>query len=174
MTDFLFFWGHNRKRLGDKAVFSQFYNAPFYADGERFKTAEHWMMYQKALLFEDYKIADKIMETDYPGKAKELGRKVADFSEEVWDREKVAVVRLGTIFKFSQTAELEDILIGTENKILVEASPSDPVWGIGLTEDDFGATRPAQWQGDNLLGFILMDARAYLSGKTMTSRKDIT
>lgn len=174
MHDFLFFWGDNRKRLGDRAVFSQFYPAAFHSDGLMFPSAEHWMMYQKAMLFDDTKIASKILNTEFAGKAKEYGRCVADFDQKVWDEEKIGIVRLGNLLKFTQNGELEQILVDTGDRILVEASPYDPIWGIGLRETDFGATNPLRWNGDNLLGFILMDVRRILTSTTKTQLEDWT
>lgn len=174
MAEFHFFWGHDRNRLGDRAVLSQWYPAPFYSDGILFHTAEHWMMYQKAMLFGDDKIAYEMLQTPFPGPVKDLGRQVSGFDEKTWDQEKVGIVRLGNILKFSQSGELEDILLATGSTILVEASPYDSIWGIGLRESSKKAQKPAQWKGQNLLGYILMDVRAILSGETPTNLEDWT
>lgn len=174
MTEFTFFWGHDRKRIGDKAAFSQWYPSPFYADGTLFHTAEHWMMYQKAILFGDEQIAQKMLQTPFPGPVKDLGRKVKDFDEEVWDREKVGIVRLGNILKFSQSGELEEILLATGTTVLVEASPYDRVWGIGMNEKSRHASDPSRWKGENLLGYVLMDVRTILTGETPTKLENWT
>lgn len=174
MSDFTFFWGHDRNRIGDKAVFSQWYPESFYADGITFPTAEHFMMYHKALLFDDEKIAHKMLESPFPGPVKDLGRKVKNFDEEVWDQEKVGIVRLGSILKFSQSEELEGLLLSTGDTVLVEASPYDSIWGIGMKETARGANDPSKWKGENLLGFILMDVRNILSGTTATTLEEWT
>lgn len=157
--DFIFFWGHNRKRIGDKAVFSQWYRSDFFYDGQVFPTAEHWMMFQKARLFKDGKIAREIINNPYPGEVKNLGRQVKGFDESVWDSKKRDIVWQGNLLKFSQSTELEAILFNTGDHVLVEASPYDPVWGIGLGENEPEAQIVPDWQGENLLGFILMDVR---------------
>ena len=174
MTEFVHFWGHNRKRLGDKAVFSQWYEAPFHCDGNTFLTAEHWMMHQKALLFEDHKMAAKMLTTPYPGDVKNMGRKVANFDEELWDQEKITIVRLGNLLKFSQNAELEGILLDTGDAVLVEASPYDDIWGIGMKDSHPNANDPSKWKGENLLGFVLMDVRTILGSTTTQTVEDIT
>ncbi len=174
MTEFTHFWGHNRKRLGDKAVFSQWYEAPFHCDGNTFLTAEHWMMHQKALLFEDHKMAAKMLTTPYPGDVKNMGREVANFDEELWDQEKITIVRLGNLLKFSQNAELEGILLDTGDTILVEASPYDTIWGIGMKDSHPNANDPSKWKGENLLGFVLMDVRTILGSTTTQTVEDIT
>lgn len=164
--DFLFFWGHNRKRLGDKAVFSQFYGAPFYWDDMLFPTAEHWMMYSKACLFDDQKIAQQILNDPYPGHAKEAGRQVSNFDPSVWDENKLDIVRHGNLLKFTQNSELEDILMDTGDAWLVEASPYDDIWGIGMKETHKDASQPCMWRGQNLLGSVLMGVRDVLQEKT--------
>ena len=174
MPEFVHFWGHNRKRLGDRAVFSQWYEAPFYCDGNIFPTAEHWMMHQKALLFEDQKMAAKILSCPFPGEVKNMGRRIANFDDQTWDEEKVPIVRLGNILKFSQNAELEGILLDTGDKILVEASPYDQIWGIGMKDSHPNANNPSKWKGENLLGFVLMDVRRILGGETPTTVEEWT
>jgi ribA/ribD-fused uncharacterized protein len=164
--EFLFFWGHNRPRLGDKAVFSQFYGSPFHWDGKMFPTAEHWMMYHKAMLFGDNEVAEHIMSDPFPGHAKDMGRKVAPFDQGQWDEAKLDIVRFGNILKFTQNSGLEDILVDTGNAWLVEASPHDEVWGIGMKETHPDASQPMMWKGENLLGNVLMSVRYILTGET--------
>ena len=174
MTEFVHFWGHSRERIGDKAVFSQWYESPFHCDGNIFPTAEHWMMHQKALLFDDHEMAAKILTTLYPRDVKTIGRKVANFYEELWDQEKTTIVRLGNILKFSQNAELEGILLDTGDAVLVEASPYDSIWGIGMKDSHPNAYNPSKWKGENLLGFVLMDVRKILGGETPTTVEEWT
>ena len=131
-------------------------------------------MYQKAVLFGDDLIAQKMLQTPFPGPVKDLGRKVQNFDEEVWDHEKVGIVRLGNILKFSQSGELEDILLATGTTVLVEASPYDRVWGIGMSEKSRHASDPSRWKGENLLGYVLMDVRTILTGETPTKLENWT
>lgn len=167
---FLFFWGHQPQRDGGVGAgcLSQWWPSPFDVDGRRFLTAEHFMMWSKAMLFGDEAAAAEILGAEHPSTAKALGRKVKQFDEAVWERERFGIVVAGSIAKFSQHADLRAFLLGTKDLVLVEASPMDRVWGIGLAAADPQAEDPAQWRGSNLLGFALMRAREYLSNEDGT------
>ena len=161
--DFLFFWGHKAKP-GDlgKHVLSQWWPARFTIDGQDYLTAEHYMMAEKARLFGDDEIRQKILAAADPGKAKALGRKVRSFDAATWDARCFEIVVRGNAAKFGQDPALGGWLRKTGAAVLVEASPVDRIWGIGLAVDDPRAQDPAQWQGRNLLGFALMRVRAAL------------
>ncbi len=161
---FLFFWGHQVPKDGSvgTSCFSQWYTAPFNVNGERYKTAEHFMMAEKARLFGDDAIRQRVLASRTPGEAKKLGREVAGFDEEVWRRERFEVVVQANVEKFRQNADLGEFLGRTGGRVLVEASPVDRIWGIGLAAGHEDAGRPDQWPGLNLLGFALMEARARL------------
>ncbi|HVU58080.1 MAG TPA: NADAR family protein [Puia sp.] len=163
---FLFFYGHKPSEDGSitKSCFSQWWIAPFEVDGFVYRTAEHWMMAGKASLFGDNDILEKIRTCETPAKVKKLGRLVQDFDPSVWDRHKYDIVVTGSYQKFAQNVELKKFLLDTDDKILVEASPVDRIWGIGMKSDHPAATNPALWKGGNLLGFALMEARAKLRG----------
>ena len=92
-------------------------------------------------------------------KIKGLGRLIKNFNDEEWNKHKISIVVQGNILKFSQNEELKNFLIGTGNKILVEASPYDRIWGIGIDENNPYVTNPHKWKGENLLGFSLMKVR---------------
>ena len=153
---FLFFWGH---RTPGPGWLSQWWPAPFTVDGVVYATAEHYMMAEKARLFGDAETADAVVAAPHPGRAKDLGRRVRGFDERTWREHRVAIVGKGNRAKFEQHPELRDYLLGTRNRVLVEASPLDRVWGIGLAADDPRAERPSSWRGENLLGFALMTVR---------------
>lgn len=155
----LFFWGHTVKEEITKACFSQWFPAEFQENGIKYKTAEHYMMAGKARLFSDQKILEQIIQSETPNMVKKLGRKVKNFDPNFWDEHKYEIVKQGNLLKFSQNEELKEFLLSTEDKILVEASPYDTIWGIGMLETDPRATDPLQWNGENLLGFALMDVR---------------
>ena len=163
---YLCFWGH-RARPGQvgKSCFSQWYPAAFEIDGERYASAEHWMMAGKARLFGDAGIAARILASRDPAEAKALGRKIAGFDEARWAEHRYALVLAGNRAKFAQNPALAAFLLGTGEQVLVEASPVDAVWGIGLAADHADATRPERWRGLNLLGFALMDVRAQLAAR---------
>lgn len=161
---FMFFWGHTKKagQAVGPWLFSQWFDAPFEHEGHRYRTAEHWMMAGKARLFGDDETLASILAARTPGEAKALGRRVRGFDEDTWNAHRMAIVVEGSVLKFSSDPELRDFLEATSSRVLVEASPLDRIWGIGLAADDPNATRPEKWQGLNLLGFALMEARTRL------------
>ncbi|TYK52885.1 NADAR family protein [Actinomadura decatromicini] len=153
---YLFFWGHQKPGPG---YLSQWWLAAFTVDGTVYATAEHYMMAEKARLFGDAETAEAIVAASHPSEAKDLGRRVRGFDDDAWRDARVAIVVKGNEAKFGQHEELREYLVGTRNRVLVEASPLDRVWGIGLAADDPRAERPAEWRGLNLLGFALMTVR---------------
>jgi ribA/ribD-fused uncharacterized protein len=161
---YLMFWGH-RPPAGDgtgKGCLSQWWPAPFTVDGVVYPTAEHFMMAGKALLFGDSEVAEQIVRVSHPGAAKALGRQVRGFYEDRWAGQRFGIVVTGNLAKFSQHPKLGQFLLATGDRVLVEASPQDRVWGIGLAADDERAASPHTWQGLNLLGFALMEVRHHL------------
>lgn len=157
--EFLFFWGHTMKDEITKACFSQWFPLEFEEEGIVYKTAEHYMMAGKAKLFNDQEVLEQVLNAETPNEAKSLGRKVKDFDPQLWDEHKYEIVKQGNLLKFSQNVGLREFLLSTEDKILVEASPYDKIWGIGMLETDPKAQDPSQWDGENLLGFALMEVR---------------
>lgn len=163
---YLPFWGHILEQAGrvDKAVLSQWFPVVFEIEGIAYPTAEHYMMAQKARLFGDEVIFRKIIAGGSPKQVKALGRQIQGFSEKIWCEKREEIVFQGNLAKFSQHSALKDFLLSTGNKILVEASPVDKIWGIGMSADDTRLANPLQWQGLNLLGFALMKVRDQLQG----------
>lgn len=161
---YVFFWGHQAKKTGEigKACFSQWYEAPFTLKEFIYPTAEHYMMAEKARLFDDQATLAKILSAGAPALAKKLGREIQGFDEQRWEARRFDAVVEGNLAKFSQNAALGDYLLTTGDRVLVEASPVDPVWGIGMAEDHPQAEDPAAWRGLNLLGFALMEVRRQL------------
>jgi ribA/ribD-fused uncharacterized protein len=161
---FLFFWGHQPRTDGTVGAgcLSQWCPAPFVVDGLTFATAEHYMMWRKATLFGDAQSAERILAAPHPHAAKTLGAQVAGFDQRVWDEHRYDIVVAGNLAKFDQHPELGAYLLGTGERVLVEASPVDRIWGIGLAADNPRASDPTQWRGLNLLGFALMDVREIL------------
>ena len=160
---YVFFWGHRGKK-GEvtKACFSQWFRSPFTVEGRHYATAEHWMMAEKARLFGHYEIYEEIFKAQTPGKAKALGRKVEGFKPDIWDAEKIRIVVKGNHHKFSQNKDLGEFLLGTGKRVIVEASPVDKIWGIGLEQSDEHIENPRKWKGQNLLGYALMEVRDLL------------
>jgi ribA/ribD-fused uncharacterized protein len=143
--------------------FSQWNRRTFTIAGIDYPTAEHWMMAEKARLFEDEIALEGIMQAAHPVAAKEFGRKVVGFNAEAWDQVCMDVVVSGNLAKFEQNPDIKYHLLETEGLVLVEASPDDRIWGIGLGTEDPLRLDPANWKGKNYLGFALMEVRKILS-----------
>lgn len=158
---YLHFWGHTPRKDGalGASCFSQWWQSPFTVDGVEYGTAEHWMMAAKARLFSDAEAQAAVLAARTPAEAKNAGRLVRGFDEAIWERERFGIVVEGSVHKFTSTEALRSFLVGTGSRVLVEASPMDRIWGIGLAADDERAQDPARWRGPNLLGFALMEAR---------------
>lgn len=162
-VEYLFFWGHQKPKNGvSKSCFSQWYESPFSDDGVQYKTAEHYMMAEKAKLFNDEQILSKILNANKPIEVKKLGRKIQNFKEDTWLKHRFDIVRKANLLKFDQNSKFKDFLLNTNNKVLVEASPVDNVWGIGMASDNPLVQDPQNWKGLNLLGFALMVVREEL------------
>ena len=162
---YVFFWGHRARRPGvlDQACLSQWWPASFTADGSAFGSAEHYMMWRKALLFGDDDIAARVLEARSPAEAKDLGRRVRGFDDAVWVAHRWEIVVTASVLKFGSDPGLRDYLLSTSRRVLVEASPVDRIWGIGLAVDHEHVEQPERWRGLNLLGFALMEARERLT-----------
>lgn len=143
-------------------VFSNWHPSAFTEHGIQLANTEQYMMWQKALLFGDTLVARQILGESDPRKLKDLGRKVAGYREQPWERARLDVMVRGCFLKFSQNPAMAEQLLATGDRQLVEASPYDTIWGIGLGEDDPRALDPAQWKGRNLLGVALMQVRQLL------------
>lgn len=163
--DFVFFWHAKPAARGviGPEYLSQWYSAAFTLQDEKFATAEHYMMWSKARLFGDEHAAASILAARTPASAKTIGRTVMGFDGETWEEHRMEIVVRGNLAKFAQHPKLKKYLLATDPKVLVEASPDDRVWGIGLAESDEGANDPAAWPGLNLLGFALMQVRYELA-----------
>ena len=158
--DFVFFWGHiARTEKQAKACLSQWFPCSFLVDDIYYNCAEQFMMAEKARLFHDEDALQKIMQAYDPMEQKKLGRRVQGYEDAMWKTCCFDAVVRGNVAKFSQNLTLRNYLISTRDKILVEASPKDSVWGIGLDENSPDAINPKRWPGTNLLGFALMEVR---------------
>lgn len=145
--------------------FSQWHKVSF-SDGKyRFSSAEQYMMFQKAILFGDNQTAMQILKTSNPRKQKQLGREIQGFNQSTWDKEKKSIVYKGNYLKFTQNAELLEALLATQGTLLVEASPTDKIWGVGMGLDTPELYIPSKWKGENLLGFILTQLREDILNK---------
>ena len=162
---YIFFWKNTPSKDGliTKTCMSQWWgNYAFQVDGIHYETTEHWMMAGKARLFNDDEMLQAILADKSPSKAQKCGRKVRNYDGNIWRDNNSQIVAQGNFHKFSQHEDLKTYLLNTGNSILVEASPLDRIWGIGLAQDAPNIENPHTWQGDNLLGFALMEARDML------------
>jgi len=124
---------------------------------------EQYMMAKKAKLFNDEKVYDMIMSEEYPSVQKELGKMVSNFNKVVWDKHKFDIVVNANYLKFTQDETLKELLLDTGDKTIVEASPYDTIWGIGLSCDDDRVLDESKWEGENLLGKAIMKVRKILN-----------
>ncbi len=161
----LFFWNERPGQRGfpGKGCLSQWWQAAFVVEGLRYPSAERFMMAEKARLFGDQRALEGILTTPHPGAAKRLGREVRGFDGARWEAARVGIVERANEAKFAQNPGLGSYLLDIGSRVLVEASPHDRIWGIGLAEVDDAARDPHRWQGLNLLGFALMEVRARLA-----------
>lgn len=160
----------DEKRIGNytffwNGIFSQWARTPFVIDGISYKTAEHYMMAEKARLFRDERSLKKILDADSPKDAKALGREVAGFVESTWNKVAKDIVFRGNLAKFSQNKSALKKLQETDGTTLVEASPYDRIWGIGMHMNDKGVENPENWKGKNWLGETLTEVREALNRK---------
>jgi len=146
----IFFWN---------GIYSQWYPSKFEIDGIEYNCCEQYMMHQKALLFGDENIAEQILHEELPAAQKSLGKKVKGFDRTKWDKHCFSIVYKGNYAKFTQNEDLKNQLLNTDDKIIVEASPYDFIWGIAKGENDEDIEDPANWLGLNLLGFAIMTVR---------------
>lgn len=138
---------------------SQWHPSPFEIDGVRYRCCEQFMMAEKARLFGDEDTLAEILAAETPKEQKALGRQVKPFDEARWNGVCREIVYRGNLAKFTQNEDLKELLLATGDMTLVEASPTDKIWGIGLAADDRRATRPGEWRGKNWLGKALMRVR---------------
>lgn len=160
------FYGHQPRadgRVGD-SCFSQWWPCRFEVRGVGYVTAEQFMMASKARLFGDLEVLEEILREPSPAKQKALGRKVRRFEAPVWERHRFDVVAFGSAAKFSADPALRAHLLSTGDELLVEASPRDRIWGVGLGRENPAIHTPSRWRGRNLLGFALVHAREVLRG----------
>lgn len=151
--DFIFFWG---------GVYSQWCPSKFKIDGVDYNCAEQYMMAKKALLFDDKEMHDEIMSLANPAWQKDCGKRVKNFDKEIWEKHCRKYVYDGNYAKFTQNPRMLRELLATGDKEIVEASPQDTIWGIGLHETNPLAWNKATWQGTNWLGEAIMQVRTTL------------
>ena len=146
----IFFWG---------SELSNWYVCVFKYKGHEFRNSEQAFMWEKAMHFNDITIANEILKEPNPRRNKELGRKVRNFNGEEWAKVSLKYMIDINYVKWSSNDKLKKLLLSTDNKILVEASPYDTIWGIGIHWDDDDVLDEKKWKGTNWLGKSLMEVR---------------
>jgi ribA/ribD-fused uncharacterized protein len=139
---------------------------PFHMHGHRFNCSEKAVMWRKAKLFGAVAVAEEILAAEDPKDHMALGRRIANFDQEVWDAHKFDIMVDVLMHKFFQNEDYADALIATDGKQLVECSPRDPIWGVGMNARDFmkkAKEDTAKAKGENLLGKALMVVRDRLT-----------
>ena len=144
---------------------SNWYLSDFSVDGIKFSSMEQYMMYMKAIVFNDIKIASQIMETSDVGKIKAFGRSVSNYNDIIWNGMRQPIIYKGLIEKFRQNDELKKKLLDTGDAILAECAVQDKIWGIGISMTDSNKNDMTKWRGQNLLGFSLMLVRNEIQSK---------
>ena len=148
----------------DNGYLSNWYPSKFtYAD-RQFSSMEQYMMYRKAICFNDETIAAEILKTDDVAEIKALGRQVSGYDDNVWNGIRQIAIYEGLLAKFSQNEELREQLLATGDATLAECAVRDRIWGIGLSMTDPDRLDRAKWKGQNLLGYALMMVRTKLQG----------
>ena len=143
----------------ENGYLSNWYMSYFKVDGVEFSSMEQYMMYRKAVCFNDRGSADKILETDDVAEIKALGRGVSGYDDHYWNGVRQVIVYEGLVAKFSQNEELKKRLLDTGNDMLAECAVKDRIWGIGLSMTDPDRQDMSKWKGQNLLGYALMMVR---------------
>jgi len=138
---------------------SQWFPAKFVVHGLEYNCCEQYMMAEKARLFNDIKKAEQIMKSHNPAVMKKLGQAVRGFKQHVWDQQREKIVFEGNYARFSQDKKYKKKLLETGDRLLVEASPKDKIWGIGLATTNKDIHREKKWPGLNLLGKCITAAR---------------
>lgn len=143
----------------ENGIYSNWYLSDFTVGGILYSSMEQYMMYQKALLFQDQDIANQILDISDVARIKALGRAVRNYNDIVWAGLRQLVVYKGLLAKFSQNPGLKNVLLSTGDQVMAECAVKDTIWGIGLSMRDERRFDMAQWRGQNLLGFSLMEVR---------------
>jgi len=142
-----------------KSNLSQWTRSQFPMEGSTYNCAEQAMMAEKARLFGDDETLKRIMEEREPGEQKNLGREIKNFDQKTWDDAKFDIVKKINLFRFSHDKQAREDLLATGHKIIAEANPHDKIWGIGMGSKNPDAQCPSKWNGENLLGKVLMEVR---------------
>jgi ribA/ribD-fused uncharacterized protein len=148
--------------FGQESVFSHWFKCSFSINSQDFCCAEQYIMYRKAVLFNDVEIAKKILNSSNPARHRYLGKQVGGFDKRLWQQHCKQFAFDGNLSKFAQSSVLTNILLQTTGKSFAEASPYDRIWGIGLSMKNPKIYDRSQWRGRNWAGEVLQSVRAKL------------
>lgn len=151
--EYVFFYG---------GIYSQWAKIPMQIGSLNYNCCEQYMMSEKARLFNDFDVMSRILKTNDPALQKKIGRSVKNFDKKKWEENARQIVFTGNYAKFNQNADLKEQLLATGDKIIVEASPWDCIWGVGLAASDEKIFDPKNWRGTNWLGEAIMEVRKIL------------
>lgn len=158
----IYFFGQNNKYGEFSNWFHCEFEDPKVLPKFKFQNTEQYMMYCKAILFKDNIRAKLILQTSSPKLCKKYGRQVKNFDDKVWTKHCENIVFTGCLHKFTNNKRLKSLLLSTGDKLLVEASPYDRIWGIGLNKYNAIRTPMGHWRGQNKLGKCLMKVRDFI------------
>jgi len=148
-------------------IFCQWHPSTMMEEDITYSCCEQYMMAKKAKLFNDGEVYNLIMSEEHPSIQKGLGRSVRNYNQYIWDKHKFDIVVNANYLKFTQDETLKKLLLSTRDKTIVEASPEDTIWGIGLLYNDNRVLDESNWQGENLLGKAIMKVRTMLKENFM-------
>lgn len=165
MNQVVYFCSEKPERYSDKSIaiwtFSNWYKQSYTGEnGQTYSCSEQEMMHHKALLFNDTKTAELILQSDDPKQIKALGRQINGYRDKDWVAVRAEIVYKAVRAKFLQHSDLTEALLNTGDRYIAEAADYDRVWGIGFSAANADANKEA-W-GENLLGEILMGVREEL------------
>lgn len=156
---------------GPKSPFSLYYPCKFTINFNNmnltFTSSKQYIIYMKATIFGDLIKANKIIKEKSSNNLKNI--KIKNFDEKEWGDVKYDIIYKGNKLKFTQNLDLKNILLNTNNKVLIKTG--DNVWGIGLGSKHIDIYNPNKWKGNNLLGIIIMKVRNSIKQSEIINNK---
>lgn len=170
------------KTFNDEAVADKIINIEknfLNAKGE-FNSADDKKCYELVMAFKNHEIdRNEVIKPEnlaawkrVQALIKKLGREVKNYDDKIWEAKRVPVVAVGNREKYNQNEDLKNLLLAEGNAIMVEASPYDKIWGIGLSASDAIKIDPAKWPGLNLLGNVLTDLKRHFQFELETTHSN--
>ena len=133
-------------------------------NGVKYTSVDQYLMYQKALTFNDEEAAKRIIAVNDPAVVRDFGRKVRNYDDEIWKGKRQLILNDAIQMKFSQNAGLQEMLVNTGDALLAECNPHEATYGIGVSIFTKGIDNKENWDGANLTGHTLMNYRDKVKG----------